>query len=72
MDCCICGKPITKEVSGWDGGHNAYPLMEGRCCGTCNDTLVIQARLKQAGYSRKQAGAIAQMLGKNLGEAVGN
>ena len=68
MDCCICGEPITKEVSGWDGGHNAYPLMEGRCCVTCNDTLVIQARLKQMGYSRKQAGALA----KELGEAVGN
>ena len=68
MDCCICGEPITKEVSGWDGGHNAYPLVEGRCCGTCNDTLVIQARLKQIGYSRKQAGTIA----KALGEANGN
>ena len=68
MDCCICGNSITKEASGWDGGHNAYPLMEGRCCGTCNGTLVIQARLKQMGYSRKEAGALA----KELGEAVGN
>ena len=68
MKCSICKEPIQPDLSGWDGGHNAYPLVEGRCCGTCNDTLVIQARLKQMGYSRKQAGALA----KELGEAVGN
>tara|TARA_R110000824_G_scaffold92059_5_gene223593 strand:- start:2115 stop:2321 length:207 start_codon:yes stop_codon:yes gene_type:complete len=68
MECIICGNPIGKDPSGWEGGHNAYPLMEGRCCGTCNDTLVIQARLKQMGYSTKQAGEMA----KGLGEANGN
>ena len=68
MKCSICGELIGKEGSGWGGGHNAWPINEGRCCGACNATLVIQARLKQMGYSRKEAGALA----KELGEAVGN
>ena len=71
MNCCICGKPITKEASGWDGGHNAYPLMEGRCCGTCNDKLVLHARLKQAGYSTKQAGSLVNQYQTFMGETNG-
>jgi len=68
MDCSICGKPITKEANGWDGGYNAQPVNNGTCCKVCDNTIVIQARLTQAGYSRKQAGALV----KELGEAVGN
>lgn len=60
MNCCICDRKITKEENGWDRGHNAYPLMEGRCCVICNDSLVLQTRLKQAGYSTKRAGTIAK------------
>ena len=47
MDCSICGNVIGKEAGGWNGGHNAEPINDGRCCGTCNDTLVIQAIIRK-------------------------
>ena len=40
--CCLCGKTIE----GW--GNNPWPVSKGendRCCGECNCTLVIPARL---------------------------
>ncbi len=37
--CSIC----ESDYEGY--GHNAWPY-PGRCCGVCNDTLVIPARLK--------------------------
>ena len=37
--CCLCNEP----VSGW--GHNPWPLKKGKCCGICNDTKVVPARL---------------------------
>jgi hypothetical protein len=37
--CCLCGDVVT----GW--GHNPLPLKKGTCCGVCNDTKVIPARL---------------------------
>jgi hypothetical protein len=37
--CSICGKD-------YDGlGHNAEPVNSGRCCGMCNASVVIPARL---------------------------
>ena len=40
--CILCGE-------GYDGwGHNPEPLVEydrGRCCGVCNDTQVMPARI---------------------------
>ena len=44
--CSICGKEITDEFS-----NNAQPVNDGRCCGYCNRTVVIPARLKEAGYN---------------------
>ena len=42
--CCICGElndgPFSMD-------HNAHPVIIGRCCGVCNETIVIPARLKQ-------------------------
>lgn len=39
--CCICGK----EFDGY--GNNPYPThSEGRCCDTCNLTIVIPAGIK--------------------------
>jgi hypothetical protein len=29
----------------WRDGNNAQPIMDGRCCDECNNTLVIPARL---------------------------
>tara|TARA_R110002020_G_scaffold18962_3_gene65711 strand:- start:1976 stop:2188 length:213 start_codon:yes stop_codon:yes gene_type:complete len=42
--CSICSGEITKEVTGWDGGHNASPINEGRCCDDCN-VIVTRRRL---------------------------
>jgi hypothetical protein len=36
--CCICDKDYSHY------GNNAQPIMEGRCCDDCNQT-VIYARL---------------------------
>ena len=44
-DCSICGKPIAEEPPGWFGGHNAQPINNGRCCRSCNDTVVIPERI---------------------------
>ena len=57
MKCSICGELIGKEGSGWGGGHNAWPINEGRCCGACNAMEVLPARLEALMYSRKEAGA---------------
>ena len=53
MKCCLCGEEIEVQASGYDMGHNPEPLanltlLEERCCGVCNDTKVIPARLKAA------------------------
>ena len=42
--CSLCGKKIE---SIWNS-HNAQPLNNGRCCGDCNTTKVIPARLERA------------------------
>ena len=43
MKCVICGsKKISPDPDGWDGGHNAEPIAEGRCCGTCNEIVMIR------------------------------
>ena len=39
--CVLCDVPLIAY------GHNPEPLAEGRCCTSCNDTLVIPARLAQ-------------------------
>lgn len=44
MACCICNGEI-ETVGGWREGHNAQPVADGRCCGDCNATRVIPARL---------------------------
>ena len=41
-NCVICKEEILDE---W--GHNPAPVKEeGRCCDTCNFTVVIPARIK--------------------------
>jgi hypothetical protein len=44
MLCSICFNDIT-SVNGWDSGNNAHPVNHGRCCQTCDDNIVIPARL---------------------------
>ena len=49
MDCVICGNPIiTHPITGWDRGNNAEPVKEGRCCDTCDQTVVIPRRMSNA------------------------
>lgn len=48
--CVICHGPI-EIVDGWAEGHNAAPVKNGRCCGDCNATAVIPARM--ARFARK-------------------
>ncbi|GAF70193.1 unnamed protein product [marine sediment metagenome] len=49
--CCLCGGEIDKQPLGnghyWEGGHNAQPLKDGRCCTACNYGRVIPHRVKQ-------------------------
>lgn len=40
--CAICLRP-------YEGfGHNPLPIKSGRCCDTCNATVVIPARIEEA------------------------
>ena len=42
MKCCICKAPIK------DFGHNPQPVMKrGRCCDSCNFSIVIPVRIKR-------------------------
>jgi hypothetical protein len=51
MECSICKGEIEKQIDSntgkvfWDQGNNAEPVNDGRCCGECNMTVVIPARL---------------------------
>jgi hypothetical protein len=50
--CCICRGPIDVDpLSGWAGGHSAYPVMDGRCCTECNDLAVTPLRFRRVGVS---------------------
>ena len=51
--CSICKKDILPDPIGWAGGHNAEPVNDGRCCGKCNDKVVLPARLQEWTERRK-------------------
>ena len=42
MKCVICSRRITTDPDGWNGGHNAEPVAEGRCCHWCNEIVIIR------------------------------
>jgi hypothetical protein len=53
LTCVICQGDIEhqKNPEGkvyWTEGHNAEPVAQGRCCGDCNDLVVIPTRLRQS------------------------
>ena len=55
MKCTICGLKVKTDSDDiWDGGHNAEPINEGRCCEKCNNTVVIPMRLRQFEKRRKK------------------
>ena len=42
MKCVICSRRITTDPDGWAGGHNAEPILKGRCCRWCNEIVAIR------------------------------
>ena len=42
MKCVICSQRISSDPDGWDGGHNAEPVAVGKCCGACNEIVIIR------------------------------
>ena len=44
LTCAICEGPIEVTEWGWNEGHNAAPVADGRCCNICQDTVVMPAR----------------------------
>jgi len=48
MKCCLCEQEIVADANGWEGGHNPDPFVKNesdRCCGECNDRVVVPARI---------------------------
>jgi hypothetical protein len=48
--CCLCDKVIKDDPY----GHNASPVADGQCCGSCNASKVIPARMN-ANKSNKRS-----------------
>lgn len=43
--CDICGEDI-EQAGSWLKGHNAAPVVVGgRCCGSCNASVVLPRRM---------------------------
>jgi hypothetical protein len=44
--CSICQLPVLPEgPTGWNGGHNAQPVNDGKCCAACDTAVVQVARI---------------------------
>ena len=59
MKCCLCENDIDVQGT-WEGGHNAEPAATGRCCSTCNYTVVLPLRIKEI-FPRSDDKAIADL-----------
>ena len=46
MNCSICGLMIGKFSGSRGFGHNAQPINDGKCCDTCNMTVVVPKRIE--------------------------
>lgn len=65
MRCCICGTPINNDRL----GHNPYPVRpeswygekENRCCGLCNQRIVIPARIRYGRNVQKHHNRLMEM-----------
>ena len=53
--CSICNKEIQPDANGWDGTNNAQPINNGLCCHSCDNNVVLPARLQEF-YSRGKRG----------------
>ena len=52
MKCCICGVKLrpphpTSKLDPIYWGHNARPVKDGRCCDSCNHSVVIPERMRR-------------------------
>ena len=45
--CCICGEHLEEDTS-----NNADPVDDGECCKTCNEKVVLPARLREISHVR--------------------
>ena len=59
MKCSLCDgeiepHPTPEGVVFWRQGHNAQPVNDGRCCGSCNSLVVIPARLAEYMHSKEE------------------
>ena len=51
--CDICGEPIDIHYMEdgtpyWANGHNAEPIVVGRCCDKCQNEVVLPERIRRA------------------------
>ena len=53
--CSICKKEIQPDSWGWNGTNNAQPINNGLCCHSCDNNVVLPARLQEF-YSRGKRG----------------
>ena len=60
MKCSICKEKVTADPFGWEGGANAEPINEGRCCHLCGTRVVLPARLTASGFKEKQITTIVE------------
>ena len=54
MDCSICKEPIEVTSYGWAEGSNAEPINDGRCCDTCDISVVLPARMEAIRTSSRE------------------
>jgi len=84
MKCSICTSKIDVQANGFEGGHNAFPISNGRCCTRCNDNEVMPIRiaiissgramptraLKDILAEQRKARALAKVSLKNITKEV--
>jgi len=51
--CTMCGDQIA-DNHGWILGNNAAPIVEGRCCDSCNLTKVLPRRIEDSQKLQEQ------------------
>ena len=71
QSCEVCEGDIDVQPGGWDGGHNANPVVDGRCCSSCNWMIVVPARVGVFNSRDELELAILAKKGGKLGEEAG-
>lgn len=72
INCCFCNCELEDRDS-----HNAQPVMNGRCCSTCNPRIVLRARMFGAEVIAVHGYSIEELIDEinyhvNLGWTFGN